>query len=203
MQRIEAQHAVRRAGEVGDTAEREVIERAKAGERTSQRELVRRHQRRVFAFLSRALRGRASREMVEDLAQETFLRVFRSLDGFDCDGAAKFSTWLLRIASNLAIDELRRKQLPTNSFDDGQRHCAAPERADTQAERRALARILDQAVSDLSPPLRVAFVLRTYHDFDYGEISQTLDVDIGTVKSRLSRARAKLRRALEGLDHGH
>lgn len=196
MQRIHV-HGVDATGDAARTdRDREVIERAKRGECSAQRELVRRHQRRVFAFLSRTLRGRASPEMIEDLAQETFLRVFRALGGFDCDGRARFSTWLLRIASNLAIDELRRKRLAVEVLDDAHVNRPGDARTEAHAEQQALAAALDRAVEDLSPPLRVAFVLRAYHDFEYGEIADTLRLDVGTVKSRLSRARAKLKAAL-------
>ncbi|TPV94572.1 MAG: sigma-70 family RNA polymerase sigma factor [Myxococcales bacterium FL481] len=179
-----------------------MILRAQRGERVAQRHLVRSHERRVFALLSRVLRRRSSRETVEDLAQETFLRVFRALGRFDCDGPAQFSTWVLRIASNLAIDELRRRQLQVTPLNEEVSNPAGSLSADTHAERRALATAVERAVADLSPPLRVAFVLRVYHDLEYAQIAETLDLDVGTVKSRLSRARAKLKQALAELRDG-
>jgi RNA polymerase sigma-70 factor (ECF subfamily) len=89
------------------------VARAQRGDDRARRELVLRYQRPVFALLSRMLHGRASHTSVEDLAQETFLKVFRALPGFDRQGSARLSTWILTIATNLAIDELRRRRVPT------------------------------------------------------------------------------------------
>ncbi len=171
------------------------IARAQRGDARARRDLVERYQRPVFALLSRMLHSRNLPPDVEDLAQETFLRVFRALPGFHRDGPAKLSTWILTIASNLAIDAIRRRRLPTQPLDT--QDPAGPGRSDAEAERLRLAEVLRRAIDDLSPEHRAAFLLREYHDFEYAEIATALAIDLGTVKSRLSRARAALRRSLE------
>ncbi|MFY0535398.1 RNA polymerase sigma factor [Nannocystis pusilla] len=172
------------------------LARAQRGDARARRDLVIRYQRPVFALLSRMLHGRAAAPLVEDLAQETFLRVFRALQGFDRRGPARLSTWILTIASRLAIDELRRRR-PEVAPIDPLAEPAGPAAADADAERVRLATALQHAIDDLSPEFRAAFLLREYHELEYAEIADNLQVDLGTVKSRLSRARAALRRALE------
>lgn len=170
--------------------------RAQRGDARARRDLVERYQRPVFALLSRMLQRRDLPPGVEDLAQETFLRVFRALPGYNRDGPARLSTWILTIASNLAIDAIRRRRLPTQPL-DGANDPVAPLRSDADAERLRLAEVLRRAIDDLSPEHRAAFLLREYHEFEYAEIASALAIDLGTVKSRLSRARAALRRSLE------
>lgn len=170
--------------------------RAQRGDPRARRDLVDRYQRPVFALLSRMLFARGQQHALEDLAQETFLRVFKALPGFQRGGPAKLSTWILTIATNLAIDHQRRRKLPTDALSDAHQP-EADAAADSEAERRRLAEVLRKAIDDLTPEYRAAFLLREYHEFEYTEIASTLQIDLGTVKSRLSRARAALRRSLE------
>lgn len=172
------------------------IARAQRGDPRARRDLVERYQRPVFALLSRMMHRRDLPPGVEDLAQETFLRVFRALPAYDRDGPAKLSTWILTIASNLAIDAIRRRRIPTQPL-DAALEPIGPGRSDAEAERLRLAEVLRRAIDDLSPEHRAAFLLREYHEFEYAEIASALAIDLGTVKSRLSRARAALRRSLE------
>ncbi|MEZ4450658.1 MAG: sigma-70 family RNA polymerase sigma factor [Nannocystaceae bacterium] len=175
--------------------------RAQRGDPRARRDLVVRYQRPVFAILSRMLHGHG-RELIEDVAQDTFLRVFKALPTFERGGPARLSTWILTIASNRAIDELRRRrrpQLPLPDDHGADENGGAP--ADAIAERRMLARVLEQAIADLTPEHRAAFMLREYHELSYEEIAEHLQIDLGTVKSRLSRARAALRRALSEVYH--
>lgn len=174
------------------------LRRAQKGEPDACRALVEHYQRQVFGLLHRML-GPARRDRVEDLAQETFLGVFRSLAGFAPLGPARLSTWILTIASRRAVDELRRAQRAGQPRALGEDAAAAPERTDDRARTAQLRRAVTGAVADLSPPLRAAFLLREYHGFEYAEIARALDIDMGTVKSRLSRARAALRQALAEL----
>ena len=162
---------------------------AAAGDPDACRALVELYQARVFALASRMLVGRG-RATVEDCAQDTFLHVFRKLSTFDAGasagaGGAKLSTWILTIAARRAIDELRRAR-PTLVAD------LDPEDP-ARATRRELVAAIERALAELSPPLRAAFLLREYHGLDYAEIARALDIDLGTVKSRLARARAALR----------
>jgi len=156
------------------------------GDDGSARALVEMYQRRVFALLSRMLAGR-DRATVEDAAQDTFLQVFRGLAKFDVAGPAKLSTWILTIATRRAIDELRRRRPTLIGVIDRE---AALDRTDDRAHRRELAAAIERAVAELSPELRAVFVLREYHEFEYAEIGEALSIDLGTVKSRLSRGRA-------------
>lgn len=174
------------------------LHRAIRGETDASRALVVAYQTRVFALASRMLVGHG-RATIEDVAQDTFLHVFRRLNTFEVSGSAKLSTWILTIAARRAIDELRRKRpTPTLELD------VAPsgDRADDHTRRRELRTAIDEALAELSPELRAAFVLREYHDLDYAEIAHALAIDLGTVKSRLSRARAGLRERLGGVRHG-
>ena len=187
------------AGEPRAELDELTLRRAQRGEPAACRALVERYQRPVFALLHRMLGER--RDRVEDLAQDTFLQVFRALAGFAPLGPARLSTWILTIASRRAIDELRRSarasEVPLEEADP-----VAPVGADDGARRSALAAQVAAAVAALSPEFRAAFLLRVYHGLEYGEIARALDIDMGTVKSRLARARADVRRALGESERG-
>ena len=174
------------------------LARARRGDREAFRALVERYERPVFALLGRMLLRAGRQSLVEDLAQETFVRVFRGLPSFGSDGRSNVSAWILTIAARLAIDELRRHQPRFESFDARTIAVAAPTSTDEPSERRRVAAAIERAVEQLGPEYRAAFLLREVHDMDYESIADALRVDIGTVKSRLSRARAALRRALQG-----
>lgn len=175
-----------RAGEL----DRETLLRAGRGDPLAFRAFVVRYERPVFALLSRML-GRGHR--VEDLAQETFLRAFRALPGFDPDGPARVSTWLLTIATRLALDEKKRQRRPEPVVLDPPAP-ATPERVARQHELRAA---LAQAIESLPDDQRAAFVLGEFHDFSLQEIAEALGAPVGTIKTRLFRARDKLARALD------
>jgi RNA polymerase sigma-70 factor, ECF subfamily len=170
------------------------LRRAKAGERAAQAALIERYQRPVFALLWRMVGP--ERALVEDLAQETFLRVLGALGRFEPGGSARLVTWILTIATRLALDHLRaRAGHPDRGTPPGTIPVALP-RPDQDADRRALAVALVRAVEALGPPFRAAFLLREVHGLRYEEIAEALDVDVGTVKSRLARARMLLQAAL-------
>jgi RNA polymerase sigma-70 factor (ECF subfamily) len=180
-------------GELDDVT----LARAQRGEAAAWRALVAHHQGAVFALLGRMM-GSGRRAVVEDLAQETFLAVFRQLPGFVPHGPARLSTWILTIASRRAIDELRRRPAAAVAVDD---IAASRDRADDGLSRRRVAAAIDDAVAELAPVYRAAFVLRELHGLDYAEIARSLEIDVGTVKSRLARARAALRAALAEVHH--
>lgn len=165
------------------------LARAQRGDRGAFRRLVERHQGQVQALLSRMLVGRCGD--VEDLTQETFLRVHQALPGFDPSGSAKLSTWILTIATRLAIDLLRRppRTLPEPTL-------VAPD-PESEVAGRALEQRLLRAMAELPDDARAVLILRAYHDLDYPEIAAALNLELGTVKSRLSRARAALQQVLE------
>lgn len=164
---------------------------AKAGDPAACRALVRTHQRRVVGTLRAILGPRGRGSLVEDLAQETFLRAFRALPRFEASGPAKLSTWLGTIATRVALNELRRRRPPMVEL-----NTVAEELTGGAAPVTPIARAIERAIEGLSPTYRGAFVLRELHGLDYAEIAEILEVDLGTVKSRLSRARASLREVL-------
>jgi len=171
------------------------LERARQQQPAACKAFIRHHQRAVGALLRRMLGPAGLDALTEDLAQETFIRALRALPRFDSQGPAKLSTWLLRIASRLAINELRRRRPETQTIGE-EASLAAPGTADADHRRRAIGAAIEAAVGALAPEFRAAFVLREYHGLDYTEIAASLELDLGTVKSRLHRARAKLRDAL-------
>jgi len=176
-------------GELDDVS----LAHARRGEPRACRRLVERYERPVFALLSRMLLGR-ERALVEDLAQETFLRVFRALPRFEPGGPARLSTWILTIATRLALDELAKRRPPLAPLEDAARVPAAVPLDELERER--LRRAIGRALAGLSADQRAVFVLREHHELEYDEIARALELDLNTVKSRLFRARTALRAAL-------
>jgi len=166
------------------------LRRAQRGDQRAWRDLIARFQQPVFALIWRLLVGRA-RHRVEDLTQETFVRVLRALPRFDPQGPASLSTWILTIATRLALNELRRPEPTSLELEP-----IASERTDALAERKRLGAAIARGMATLPDAQRAVLVLREYHDLDYAEIAEVLEVDAGTVKSRLSRARAAMREYL-------
>jgi RNA polymerase sigma-70 factor (ECF subfamily) len=173
--------------------------RAQRGEDAACRLFVATYQRRVFALLGRMLAPSGRGALVEDLAQETFLRAFRALAMFDRGGPARLSTWLLTIATRLALDELKRavpRLVPIDAIARGVAASGGGSDAASEADRRALSGALARAVAGLGPEQRATFLLREVHELSTEEVATALEVDLGTVKSRLSRAKQALRAAL-------
>ena len=168
------------------------LRRAQAGEPAAWRALVERFQTPVHALIWRLLAGRAQHR-APDLTQETFVRVLRALPKFDPRGPAKLSTWILTIATRLALNELRRPEPEPLSIEP----IAA--QVEPDLDRKRIGEAIATAVAGLPDAQRAVLVLREYHELDYGEIAEALELDIGTVKSRLSRARAALRAHLTDL----
>ncbi len=179
-----------------------VVERARRGEASAFRALVLHHQDAVHALLYRLLAPSGRQGWVEDGTQETFLRVYRALPGFSPGGSAKLSTWILTIATRLALNELRRPALVVPVAGLEALPVAGEQRADSLAERRALGEAIRAALGQLPPDQRAVLVLREMHGLEYAEMAEALELDVGTVKSRLSRARAAMRAALESHHHG-
>lgn len=187
-----------RAAELDDLT----LHRAQRGERAACRDLITHHQAAVHALLHRILEPSGCGDAVEDLAQETFLRALGALPRFSPAGPARLSTWILTIAARLAIDEARRRARWRPLERRGVEAPPAPARPDEEAQRGATEAAVRRALASLSPEHRAVLVLRAYHDLDYPEIAHVLQLDLGTVKSRLSRARAALREALAEMEHG-
>ncbi|HUS33123.1 MAG TPA: sigma-70 family RNA polymerase sigma factor [Kofleriaceae bacterium] len=166
------------------------LRRAQRGDERAWRDLIARFQPPVHALIWRLLAGRA-RHRVEDLTQETFVRVLKALPKFDPSGPATLGTWILTIATRLTLNELRRPETSVL-----ERDVIGRERTDADAERRRLGAAIAQGIAALPDAQRAVLVLREYHDLDYGDIADALEIDVGTVKSRLSRARVALREYL-------
>jgi len=167
----------------------DTLRRAQAGEAGALRAFVETYQDRVSRLVGRMLHARDP-TMVQDICQECFLRALRALRRFDPAGPARLSTWLLTIATRLCLDHLRRDR-PTGPIPEDA--AVAP-----VAEDRVLAVHVEAALATLAPDLRATLVLRVVAQLSVAETAAVLGVDEGTVKSRLSRARARLREALGG-----
>jgi RNA polymerase sigma-70 factor (ECF subfamily) len=163
------------------------LRRAQAGDHGAWRVLVDRFGDPVHALIWRLLAGRAQHR-AQDLTQETFVRVLRALPRFDPRGPAKLSTWILTIATRLALNELRRPE-PAALADEP---AVAPQ-VERDLERKRLGAAIAAGIAALPDAQRAVLVLREYHELEYGEIAEALELDLGTVKSRLARARAALR----------
>jgi RNA polymerase sigma-70 factor (ECF subfamily) len=168
----------------------EILSRAQRGDDDACRAIVECYQGRIFAVVGRTL-GIARAARLEDVCQECFLKVFGALRRFDPEGPAKLSTWILTIATRLCLDELRSRQrfLHDELSDD----LAAPALTEPVALERALRRRIERALASLPPELRATFALRVTAELSVADTARALGVDEGTVKSRLSRARERLR----------
>jgi len=177
----------------------DLISRALRGRQDAYRELVDRYSHAVFNLVARMVRDAG---VAEELAQDAFVKAFGALRSFD--PAYKFSSWILRIAHNTAIDHLRRQRPPTVSIDADVRgrdlhDLLVDEREPTpfdHAEGADLARDLERALARIRPEYRRLIVLRYQEDQGYEEIAETLDLPLGTVKSHLHRARQELARLM-------
>ncbi|GAC1633603.1 MAG: RNA polymerase sigma factor [Nevskia sp.] len=164
------------------------------GDRHAFNVLVRRHQGAVRALLRRLTRG--DEAWADDLAQETFLLAYRKLDQFR--GDARFGTWIYRIAYNVFLMALRARK-PEESLDDVPETADAEGDADLQPEETAadLQMDLARAMQRLSPAERAVIAQCYYLDRSHEEAAYALDCPLGTVKSHVSRAKQKLKAALQ------
>ncbi len=195
------------SGDVRASGEEQFIDRLRAGEAAAFDRLVAERSGDIFALLYRLTEDA---EEARDLAQETFLQAFRSIANFR--GDADLRTWLYRIAVNQARNRWRwwrrRRRDVTVSLDattDGHDSPLSarlrdpnggdPEQATLARERE---RVLLAALQTLARPYREAVVLRDVEGLSYEEVAAALDINVGTVKSRLSRGRTELRKRLEG-----
>ena len=183
--------------------EQELVALAKKGDQDAFSQLVEANQNKIYSL---ALRMTGSPEDGADLAQEAFLRAWRSLPSFQEESS--FSTWLYKLTSNLCIDflrkEKRRKAVAiTVSLDDDQDESPPVEVPDhrftpeAEVERRELRAAMSRALKTMSEEHRQILILREVEGLSYTEIAQLLDVEEGTVKSRLARARISLRNILQ------
>jgi RNA polymerase sigma-70 factor (ECF subfamily) len=183
--------------------DRTLVDRARAGDIGAFEMLVRRYQGWVFTLAVRMLGDPAE---AEDVAQEIFLKAYRGLGRFK--GASRFSTWLYAIGSHHCLNHLqarRRRPLPHGQPGDRGGHAGdgppstvdrladQTPRADALLERTDLARIVQAELANLTAEHRIVLVLRDIQGLSYEEIARTLRLELGTVRSRLHRARMEMR----------
>jgi RNA polymerase sigma-70 factor (ECF subfamily) len=176
--------------------EKELVALAKKGDRHAFGDLIRQHHRGVINVVYRLC---GDTQLAEDAAQEAFIRAWQNLDRFrpQSSSANPFRNWVYRIATNAALDMLRRERptsdiadLPLASPNPGPEASLEDQQRSSQVHRAVLA---------LSPASRSALILREYEGLSYQEIAETLEIPIGTVMSRLNHARRQLRQSLEPL----
>lgn len=182
-----------------------VVQRCLDGDSGAWTELVKAHHRRVYAL---CYRFTGSAHDAEDLTQDVFLKVYGNLAAFDL-GRGTFQTWITTMTRNLLVDHFRRtkQQRATDSMDAGwddtddltiaARLAASGPTQHDRAAQKEIARMVQDALTRISPELREAVILRDLQDMDYKEIAQVLRIPEGTVKSRISRGRAELARLLD------
>jgi RNA polymerase sigma-70 factor (ECF subfamily) len=172
-----------------DVEDRQLVRLVLAGQVNDFRALVDRHQQSIFRFASKLL---GSWEAAEDVTQEVFLAAFANLSGYDSSRAA-FSTWLLAIARNRCINVLeQRRPAPLNELDPiGDVTSADP------IVSQELSQQLDRALAELPVEQRSAFLLAEVEELPYAEIARIEQTSLGTVKSRIHRAKQRLQTLLE------
>jgi len=175
-----------------DPVEADLLAKARGGSLLAFEEIVKRYERRVYGIALRIVRRH---EVADDVAQEAFMRAHQALSTFDLD--RPFGPWICRIASNLAINHVRSPQAREAPLPEGHAETPAPGRGalDLVLEREAR-EVLERALLGLPAEQRAVFALRTFEELSYREISEALGISMGTVMSRLSRARERLREAL-------
>ncbi len=185
--------------------DQQVVELARSGQEPAYRELLRRYERPVFSLIYRMVRDRS---LAEDLSQDTFVKVLNALDSYRPE--FKFSSWIFKIANNVAIDQLRRRELDTLSL-DGAPNARTRDEVEATAlqavdhselplqelESRELGSMIEQAIAKLRPEYRSCILLRHVEGRSYEEIAEALDLPLGTVKTYIHRARNELREYLD------
>jgi len=175
-----------------------LVQRAQMGDRVAVCELISRYERKTYNLAFRLMGNHAD---ASDASQDALVRVYTRLQNFRGDSA--FSTWLFRVVTNTCLDELRRRgRLRYASLDDPmptdegvvQRQATTVDEGPTEwAERHEVQLAVQRAIRRLPDEYRVVVVLRDLHDYSYHEIAAVLGTSLGTIKSRLHRARQALR----------
>ena len=187
--------------EADETLEQDaqLVQQCLRGDGSAWEELVRRHSRRIFNICYR-FTGNGTE--AEDLSQDVFLRVYRTLASYR-SAHGGFATWVTSVTRNLLIDHYRRskRDRATDSLDDKmtviENKESTARRPDEQALLGELSGQVQAALTKLSPDLREAVILRDLQQLEYGEIQRVLSVPEGTVKSRINRGRIELARILQ------
>jgi RNA polymerase sigma-70 factor (ECF subfamily) len=183
-----------------------LVRRCVAGETAAWEEIVRLHNRRIYNL---CYRFAGSADDAQDLTQEVFIKIYRTLSSFD-GTKASFVTWVTTVTRNLLVDHFRKGKYdrmtdsldaPIGDEEDGLAIGAQiqdkGQTPDQRLESRETKELVHRALQKLSPELREAVILRDLQDMDYKEISQVLKIPEGTVKSRINRGRTELARLLQ------
>jgi len=180
--------------------DKEYVERALQADESAYAALVDKYQNALYHHVRRIVRDRSE---IDDLVQESFIKAFSALESYSTQYA--FSTWLYKIATNHAIDYLRRKKLKTHSIDspiktrEGELEVELPDttyRPDRHIVQDQRNTLIQQAIDALPPKYYRVIVLRHQHEKSYDEIARELDLPLGTVKAHIFRARELLNKYL-------
>ena len=175
----------------------QLVRKSQQGDERAFGELVDRYESKVYSLALKMLRNA---EDAEDVLQDTFLRAYRGIKAFQ--GHSTFSTWIYRITANSALMRLRKKQLPTVSIDDAEEREVPINIADwapspvEQLLSQETQQAMNDAIESLPPEFRQVFVLRDIEELSNSEVADFLDLSVAAVKSRLHRARLKVRNRL-------
>lgn len=185
-----------------DYPEKELVQRSRNGDTAAFEELIQSYEKRIFNI---ALRMTGNREDSSDIAQEVCIKIFKSISKFKED--ASFSTWVYRITSNVCIDEMRKRKNNVVPLifagEDGEMEIpvASQDKLPEEiAESNEMSRLIKTCISQLAPEHKTIVVFRDIYDYTYEEISKILNISIGTVKSRLNRARNILKTKIKSME---
>lgn len=174
--------------------ESRVVAEALKGSQRAYTSLLNSHRGAVYNLMRRMV---GDEEEALDLSQEAFIRAFRSLESFN--PSFSFRSWIMTIASRIAIDFLRKKRPQTLSLDETGEIRSEFATPDAELESKETRQSIERAVSSLPPEYRIAILLRHKEGLSYDEIAAVLDLPLGTVKTRVYRGREILRKSLEGI----
>ncbi|UMZ72559.1 RNA polymerase sigma factor [Natranaerofaba carboxydovora] len=177
-----------------------LVQRCKKGQLEAYEKLIKKYENKVYSL---CYRYSGNYDDANDLAQEAFIKVFNSIDKFK--GKSAFSTWLYRVTANVCLDEMRKKKKTPISIDkpqeteEGEVYFNLPDQKynpEIIAEKNDLKQLVHKGISKLPKEQRIIIILREMEELSYEEISEVLEISIGTVKSRLNRARKNLKEIL-------
>lgn len=182
-----------------DYPEKELVDRSKKGDTDAFEKLIISYEKKIFNI---ALRMTGNREDASDIAQEVCIKIYKSINSFKENSS--FSTWVYRITSNVCIDEMRKRKnvisLTGTGPNDEDYELPVEDKGrlpEEIVESRETIRMLKKCIQELAPEYRIIIILRDIQGYSYEEISRILEINMGTVKSRLSRARNLLKDKLK------
>ena len=199
--RTESQTTIRENASASSLEDDKLVERAVAGDQGAFKALMEKYETPLYYHLLKMVRDK---EQVRDLVQEAFMKAFDNLESYNTNYA--FSTWLYRITTNHTIDYLRKKKLHTTSIDEpvktkeGEMTIQLEDEhsgTDRKIIRKQRSEIIHEAIEDLPDKYRVVIKLRHFEELSYDEISEQLDLPLGTVKAHIFRAREMLYKELK------